>query len=118
MVFEPCGPHSRRCYGDTDCDAFQSKSKTERRSEMADEVKKVKLVEPAETEAAAVPDPFDIASLRLNPSFLETAGVKKLLTTVPARRPSPQDFVRVHPSPQYRENFAMIELKDDREDFL
>jgi hypothetical protein len=64
------------------------------------------------------PDPFDLASLRLNPSFLETAGVKKLLTTVPARRPSPQDFVRVHPSSDYRENFAMIDLKDDREDFL
>src|SRR5215471_11366813 len=66
----------------------------------------------------AAPDPFDLASLRLNPSFLETAGVKKLLTTVPARRPSPQDFVRVHPSPEYRESFAMIDLKDDREDFL
>jgi hypothetical protein len=64
------------------------------------------------------PDPFDIASLRLNSSFLETSGVKKLLTTVPARRPSPQDFVRVHPDPQYRENFALVDLKDDREDFL
>jgi hypothetical protein len=64
------------------------------------------------------PDPFDLASLRLNSSFLETAGVKKLVTTVPARRPSPQDFVRVHPSPDYRENFAMIDLKDDREDYL
>ena len=63
------------------------------------------------------PDPFDLQSLRLNPSFLETAGVKKLLTTVPARRPSPQDFVRVHPAPDFRENFAMIDLKDDREDF-
>jgi hypothetical protein len=31
------------------------------------------------------PDPFDLASLRLNPSF-QTTGVKKLLTTVPARR--------------------------------
>jgi hypothetical protein len=37
---------------------------------------------------------------------------------VPARRPSPQDFVRVHPSPDYRENFAMIDLKDEREDYL
>ena len=37
---------------------------------------------------------------------------------MPARRPSPQDFVRVHPSPDYRENFAMIDLKDDREDYL
>lgn len=66
----------------------------------------------------AAPDPFDIASLRLNPSFIETAGVKKLLTTVPVRKPSPQDFIRVHPAPEYRENFALIDLKDDREDFL
>jgi hypothetical protein len=67
---------------------------------------------------APAPDPFDIASLRLNPSFIETAGVKKLLTTVPARKPSRQDFIRVHPAPEYRENFALIDLKDDREDFL
>jgi hypothetical protein len=63
-------------------------------------------------------DPFDLESLRLNPSFTDTAGVTKLLTTVPARRPSPQDFIRVHPAAEYRENFAMIDLKDDREDFL
>jgi hypothetical protein len=65
-----------------------------------------------------VPDPFDLASLRLNPNFIETAGVKKLLTTIPVRRPSPQDFVRVHPSPEYRDNFAMIDLKDDREEYI
>ncbi len=64
------------------------------------------------------PDPFDLASLRLNPSFIETAGVKKLLTTVPSRRPNPQDFVRVHRSPEFRENFALIDLKDDGEDYL
>jgi hypothetical protein len=63
-------------------------------------------------------DHFDLAKLRLNPSFTETAGVKKLRTTVPARKPNPQDFVRVHPDPAYRENFAMIELKDEREDYL
>lgn len=66
----------------------------------------------------AAPDPFDLASLRLNPSFLETAGVKKLLTTVPARRPNQQEFVRVHPGEAYRDNFAMIDLRDDREDYL
>jgi hypothetical protein len=59
-----------------------------------------------------------LQSLRLNPSFLETAGVKRLLTTVPARRPGAQDFLRVHPAPEFRENFAMIDLKDDREDYL
>jgi hypothetical protein len=67
---------------------------------------------------AEIPDPFNLESLRLNPSFTETAGVKKLRTTVPARKPNPQDFVRVHADPAYHENFAMIELKDDREDYL
>jgi len=79
---------------------------------------KPQVVEPPATPLTAAPDPFDLASLRLNTSFLETAGVKILLTTVPARKPSPQDFVRVHPAPEYRENFAMIDLKDDREDYL
>ena len=40
------------------------------------------------------------------------------MTTVPARKPSPQDFIRVHRAPEYRENFAMVDLKDDREQFL
>ena len=77
----------------------------------------LQAVDPNTTSTSA-PDPFDLVSLRLNPSFIETAGVKKLLDTVPSRRPSPQDFVRVHPSPDYRENFAMIDLRDDREDYL
>jgi hypothetical protein len=76
------------------------------------------LVSTTVLSTTAALDPFDLASLRLNPSFLETAGVKKLLTTVPARRPNPQDFVRVHPSPDYRADFALIDLKDDREDYL
>jgi hypothetical protein len=78
----------------------------------------LQAVDPNAPHTQPAPDPFDLASLRLNSSFLETAGVKKLLTTVPARRPGPQDFVRVHRAPDYRENFAMIDLKDDREDFL
>src|SRR6516165_12673508 len=76
-----------------------------------------KLVDPDAAPATA-PDPFDIPSLRLNPSFIETAGVRKLLTTVPVRKPGKQDFIRVRPEPEYRENFAMIELKDDREEYL
>lgn len=66
----------------------------------------------------AIPDHFNLASLRIDPSFIEATGVKKLRTTVPARKPNPQDFVRVNPDPTYRNNFAMIELKDEREDYL
>jgi hypothetical protein len=79
---------------------------------------KPKLLDRDVPATTAAPDPFDLASLRLTPNFLETAGVKKLITTVPARRPSPQDFVRVHPSPEYRADFALIDLKEEREDYL
>jgi hypothetical protein len=73
---------------------------------------------PVENEKAAAPDPFDPASLRLDQSFVESAGVRKLLTTVPVGKPSQQDFVRVHPDPAYRVEVALIELKDDREVYL
>jgi hypothetical protein len=69
----------------------------------------------ASTETA---DPFDLESLVLSQDFTEMAGVTKLLKTVPVRRPNPQDFVRVHPSPEYRRNLLCIEFKDDRETFL
>jgi hypothetical protein len=65
------------------------------------------------------PDPFDPAALRLNQSFADTVGVKKLLTTVPVRKPNRQEFVRVHPDPAYRLTpAAIIELKEDREVYL
>ena len=60
----------------------------------------------------------DLSKLRLSQEFLETAGAKKILTTVPARKPNKQDFVRVHPGAEFREAFAIIELKDDRERYL
>jgi hypothetical protein len=72
-------------------------------------------------EAATAPaeDLFsDLSKLRLSQDFVETAGVKKLLMTVPTRRPHPQDFSRVHPDPAYRMEFAVIDLKDDREFYL
>jgi hypothetical protein len=64
-------------------------------------------------------DPFDPASLRLDQSLVQTVGVKKLLTTVPVRKPNRQDFVRVNPDPAYRLSpAAIIELKEDREVYL
>ena len=65
-----------------------------------------------------VGDPFDLSNLRLDQSFVESAGVKRLLTTVPVRKPNAQDFIRVHPGPEYRAALAVIELRDDRETYL
>ena len=64
-------------------------------------------------------DPFNPAALRLDQSYADTVGVKKLLTTVPVRKPNRQDFVRVHPDPAYRLTpAAIIEVKEDREVYL
>jgi hypothetical protein len=64
-------------------------------------------------------DPFaDLSKLRLDQSFVETAGATKVLATVPVRRPLKQDWVRVHPAEEYRMPFAFIELKDERERYL
>jgi hypothetical protein len=66
-----------------------------------------------------LPDPFDLASQRVPQDFAETVGVRKLLTTIPVRKPNPQDFVRVHPSSKlYHANLRMVELKEDRELYL
>jgi hypothetical protein len=63
-------------------------------------------LEAADTAAAADPiapdntdDPFNLANLRLDQSFVQTAGAQKLLTTIPVRKPNRQDFCRVHPTP-------------------
>src|SRR5262245_34287573 len=66
----------------------------------------------------SVPDPFDPANLRLSQSFVESVGVKKLVTTVPLRKPSRQDYFRVHADPAFRDNFPIIELKDEREEYI
>ena len=87
-----------------------------------DDANGTEVADPADqdqTEVAA-PDPFSqLESLRLDQSFADQVGVKKLLTTVPVRKPNRQDFVRVHPNPAYRlAPTALIEVKDDRETFL
>jgi hypothetical protein len=80
----------------------------------------MEIVKPAtwSSSDAAASDPYDLGNLRLSQSFTEAAGVKKLLTTVPVRKPNKQDFVRVHPSEDFRADVLMIELEEDRETYL
>src|ERR1700730_17914768 len=70
-------------------------------------------------ENVTAPDPFNPAALRLDPSYAESVGVRKLLTTVPVRKPNRHEFIRVHSDPLYRLTpAAIIELKEDRETYL
>jgi hypothetical protein len=63
-------------------------------------------------------DPFDLAKLRVSQDFLESTPVKKLLSTIPVRKPGAQDFIRVHPSPKYRDLVTILDLKEDRENYV
>jgi hypothetical protein len=61
---------------------------------------------------------IDLDKLRLQQDFNQMSGVKKLVTTAPVRKPSRQDFIRVHPSPGMQLQTGVIELKEDREHYL
>lgn len=69
------------------------------------------------TEGAQI-DSFDPSHLRLSQNFAATVGVKKALVTVPVRKPSKQEFVRVHPDVTYRLETAVLELKEEGETYL
>jgi len=91
---------------------------------MAKQIETVINTDPQDTTATSAakpesaPDPFDLDGLRLDQSFVETAGVRKLLNTVHVGKPNPQDFVRIRPERKFRETFAIIELKEDREFYV
>jgi hypothetical protein len=63
-------------------------------------------------------DPFDLASLRLGQNFAKEPGVKKLIKTIPVKKPPREWFVRTHPDRGYRLQTAVLELKEDRETYL
>jgi hypothetical protein len=63
-------------------------------------------------------DNFDLAKLRLSQDFASKIGVKKALITVPVRKPTRQEFVRVHPDETFRLNTAVLEIKEERETYL
>ncbi|MCC9600383.1 hypothetical protein LOC67_07405 [Stieleria sp. JC731] len=73
----------------------------------------------ATTSPTVTPDPFDPASLRINPDTAAGAiGVKRKLLTVKVGRPDKMEFVRVHPDSSNRIDTAYIEDKTNREAYL
>lgn len=63
--------------------------------------------------AQTAPDPFDLSKLVINQNYLETASSTKLLTTVRVGKPNKQEWFRIHPDPEFRNNFAILEFKDE-----
>jgi hypothetical protein len=58
-------------------------------------------------------NPFDPKALRLKQDFAGPAGVKKLLTRVPVRKPSKQEWFRTHPDADYRMDMGVVPFDED-----
>ena len=87
---------------------------TDLNGECADRKGSLNGAEPAQ---GAIPTGgFDFNALRLSQAYEQTAGVEKLLTTVPVRKPTKTEFVRVHPEMQF--DTMLLDLKEDRESYL
>jgi len=72
----------------------------------------------SQKETAMNTNPFDPQHLRLSQDFTGQIGGKKALMSVPVRKPDRQWFVRVHPSPEWRLDTAVLHIKEDRETYL
>jgi len=68
--------------------------------------------------AMAAPDPFDPSQFAANSTVVGEAGVVKQLVVCPVRKPNKQEFVRVHPDPEYRLSAHILELKNEQEAYL
>lgn len=63
------------------------------------------------------PNPFDPESLRLNPENFDIS-VEKVIVIIPCRKPGKQEYVRVHPSEKYQDNFLILEDEDTGENYI
>lgn len=63
-----------------------------------------------------IPDPFDPASLRIDPGA--DLDVKLELTSIPVRRPGREWWFQVHPDPDFQLSTVVLELKEDQEVYL
>jgi hypothetical protein len=84
-----------------------------------DTSRKPKLVPPDNSpREQPAPNPFDPERLRISLDHTEGVGVKKIINTIPVRKPDKQDYIRVHTDQSYRLQVAVIDLRADRETFL
>ena len=64
------------------------------------------------------PDPFAPEQLRLSQDFSAAAGVQKIITTVPCRKPNRHEFIRVRPGEDWQLETAIFEDKLSKEMYL
>lgn len=64
------------------------------------------------------PNPFSPARLRIGQRFGEGQDVRRVLVSVVVRKPGRQEFVRTHSDPKMWLEAAVLEFKQDRQNFI
>ena len=65
------------------------------------------------------PDPFDPTALRLSSDYADGLGVKRLITTIPCRKPNKTEWFRVRPGEEWRLTTLVLETDGvDRRTYL
>jgi hypothetical protein len=73
---------------------------------------------PLTDRAKSQADPCTLEALRLTQDFAAAVKVKKLVKSIPIRKPSPEWFIRTHPNDAYWFQTGVLELKADREFYV
>jgi len=63
-------------------------------------------------------DDWDLNKLRFAQNFDQMVGAKPVIATVECRPPYPQEWIKIHASPEWQLPTAILPLKDDRENYL
>jgi len=71
-----------------------------------------------DTEPRPKKDELELDRYRIDQDVEEFAGGKKLLTTIPVRKPSKENWVRTHPESEFWFSARVIELKETGEFYL
>lgn len=68
--------------------------------------------------SASASDPYDPAQFAVSGTAAGGVGVVKQLVTCPVRKPTRQEFIRVHPGPEFRLSTNILALEEEREIYL
>jgi len=60
----------------------------------------------------------NLEDFRLSQDFGSMVGVRKEILNVPVRKPDRQSFIEIHPGETWRMNALILELREDRENYL
>lgn len=63
-------------------------------------------------------DPFDPKRLKLSARFREGQDIRKIIVSIPVRKPGRQEFFRTHPDLNMWLETTVLELKEDRLTYL